>query len=75
MIKTLQRHGNSQALVIEKALMDAIGIQIDTSLQITVSGNALIIAPVNVGIGRAKVGASIKKLRPRYGRMLKNLAD
>ncbi len=75
MIKTLQKHGNSQALVIERALMDAIGIGPDTPLQITVSGNSLIVTPVHVGVGREAVAESIEKLRPRYGQMLKNLAE
>ncbi len=43
MVKTLQKHGNSQALVIEKALMEAIGVEADSPLQITVSGNSLIV--------------------------------
>ena len=75
MIKKLQKHGNSQALVIEKAIMDALGIQGDTPLQVTVSGNSLIVTPVNVGVGREAVAESIKNLRPRYGQMLRNLAE
>ncbi len=75
MIKKLQRHGNSQALVIEKSLVDALGIQPDTPLEITISGQSLIVTPVNVGIGREAVTESIKKLRKRYGKMLKNLAE
>ena len=75
MIKTLQKHGNSQALVIEKALMDALGIDKDSKLQVSVSGQSLIITPVNVGVGREAVAASIRKLRPRYGQMLKHLAE
>ncbi len=75
MIKTLQKHGNSQALVIEKSIIDALGIEPDTQLEITVSGQSLIITPVNVGVGRQAVAESIKKLRPRYGKMLKNLAE
>jgi len=51
MIETLQKHGNSQALVIEKPLMEAIGIQDDSPLQITISGNSLIVTPVHVGVG------------------------
>ena len=74
MIKTLQKHGNSQALVIEKALMEATGIQADSPLQVTVSGNSLIVTPVHVGIGRERVGEVIDKLRPRYGAMLERLA-
>lgn len=75
MIKTLQKHGNSQALVIEKSILDALGIEPNTQLEISISGQSLIITPVNVGVGRQAVAESITKLRPRYGKMLKNLAE
>lgn len=75
MIKTLQKHGNSQALVIEKSIIDALGIESTTQLQITVSGQSLIVTPVNVGVGRKAVAEAIEKLRPRYGQMLKKLAE
>lgn len=75
MVKTLQRHGNSHALVIEKPLLDAMGILPEDQLQVTVSGHSLIITPVNVGVGREAIAASILKLRPRYGEMLKKLAE
>ena len=75
MIKNLQNHGNSKALVIDKPIMDALGIDGDTPLQITVSGNSLIITPVNVGIGQKRVLEAIERLRPRYGEMLKRLAE
>jgi antitoxin component of MazEF toxin-antitoxin module len=75
MIKKLQKHGNSHALVIDKPILEAMGIDADSELQVTVSGNALIIAPVNVGVGRKRVLEAIDKLRPRYGEMLKRLAE
>ncbi len=75
MIKKLQSHGNSQALVIDKPIMEALGIDSDTPLQVTVSGNSLVITPVNVGIGRERVLEAIEKLRPRYGEMLERLAE
>ncbi len=75
MIKTLQKHGNSQALVIEKSILDALGIDSNTQLAVSVSAQSLIITPVNVGLGREAVAEAIKKLRPRYGQMLKNLAE
>lgn len=75
MIKTLQKHGNSRALVIDKPIMEALGIDGDSPLQISVSGNSLIVTPVNVGIGRSEMEAIIEKLRPRYGEMLKRLAE
>ena len=75
MVKTLQTHGNSQALVIEQPLMEALGIDGDTPLQITVSGNSLVVTPVHVGIGRKEVGEVIDKLRPKYSDMLRRLAE
>jgi antitoxin component of MazEF toxin-antitoxin module len=75
MIKKLQSHGNSNALVIDKPIMEALGIDTDTELQVTVSGNSLIITPVNVGVGKDRVSEAIDKLRPRYGEMLKRLAE
>ncbi len=75
MIKTLQNHGNSKALVIDKAIMEALGIEGDSPLQITISGNSLIVTPVHVGVGRERVAAAIEKLRPVYGEMLKRLAE
>ncbi|MDP6117195.1 MAG: AbrB/MazE/SpoVT family DNA-binding domain-containing protein [Planctomycetota bacterium] len=75
MVKTLTRHGNSQALVIEKPIMEALGISEDTPLQITVSGQSLIITKADVGIGEKKVLKHTKKLRKKYGKMLKRLAE
>lgn len=75
MIKTLKRHGNSMALVIEKPMMEALGITGETPLQVTVNGNALVVTPANVGVGPERMKAITKELRKRYGPMLKRLAD
>ena len=74
MIKTLRKHGNSQALPVDKATMEAMGIDLDTPLQVTVDGNTMIVTPANVGVGREAVAKSLKKMRRRYGRALKRLA-
>ncbi len=74
MIKTLRKHGNSQALPVDKATMEAMGIEVDTPLQVTISGNTMVVAPANVGIGPEAVTKSLKKMRRRYGNALKRLA-
>ena len=74
MVKTLQKHGNSAALIIDKGLQEALGITPETPLQITVSGSSLIITPAHVGVSESEVAASLAKLRPRYQKMLENLA-
>jgi antitoxin component of MazEF toxin-antitoxin module len=75
MIKTLKKHGNSMALVIEKPMMEALGITEETPLQLTVNGNALVVTPANVGVGPERMKVVIKEIRKRYGPMLKRLAD
>ncbi|MEO7862693.1 MAG: AbrB/MazE/SpoVT family DNA-binding domain-containing protein [Nitrospirales bacterium] len=75
MIKTLKKHGNSMALVIEKPMMEALGITEETPLQVTVNGNALVVTPANVGVGPERMNTIIKEIRKQYGPMLKRLAD
>ena len=43
MIKRLTRQGNSAALIIDRTLMDLLGIDQDTELKLTVEGRKLMI--------------------------------
>lgn len=74
MVKKLQQVGNSHAIVLDRAIREAIGLRPDDAVQITVSGDSLIITPARVGLGKGVVAKSLKSLRPRYRVMLKNLA-
>ena len=74
MVKKLQQVGNSQAIVLDRAIREAIGLEPGDSVQITVSGSSLIITPAGIGLGKAAVTKSLKSLRPRYRVMLQNLA-
>jgi len=74
MVKKLQQVGNSHAIVLDRAIREAIGLQPDDAVQITVSGDSLIITPARVGLGKGVVTKSLKKIRPRYRVMLRNLA-
>ena len=75
MIKTLQRHGNSQALVLDKPILEMLGAGEDTPLQLSVSGGSLIVTPVNTGVGRNGIDRAFEDLQPRYGDMLRRLAE
>jgi antitoxin component of MazEF toxin-antitoxin module len=75
MITTLKKLGNSQALLIQKPILEALNIDEDTPLQLVISGGSLIITPARVGFGKERVKQIMKELRPRYGKMLKDLAD
>ena len=74
MTRTLQRHGNSVALVFDKTMLDALHMAPDTPVHVTLHGSTMVITPVNVGIEPDELDRTITRLRPRYKQMLENLA-
>ncbi len=51
MIKTLTRQGNSAALIIDRAIMELMGIDMQTPLKLTLNGRQLVIEPAD-GVDR-----------------------
>ena len=75
MIKTLTKHGNSLALVIEKPVLELIGADADTPFDISTDGQVLILSPVR-DVGRRKAfKAALDKVNARYPKALKKLAE
>ena len=74
MVKKLTRHGNSMALVIDRPVLDLLGIGEDTPLEIVTDGDALVVTPVRDKGKRRKLDRALVKVNARYGRMLKRLA-
>jgi antitoxin MazE len=75
MIKRLTKHGNSLALVIDRALLERLGISADTPLEIQTDGKSLIVSPArNAKRGRA-LRASLQRVNERHGQALGKLAE
>lgn len=74
MIKTLTKHGNSYALVIDKPIMELLKINPDTPLEITTDGQALKIAPVDGSADDGKMAKARKAMHARYARTFRRLA-
>jgi hypothetical protein len=55
-------------------MMDAMGIELDTPLEVTVTANTMVVTPVHVGLSKEDLDASLSKMRSRYGSALKALA-
>lgn len=72
--KTLIKVGNSQALVLDKPVLQAMGVTEDTELNFTLVGRKLIISPADEGIGPDRVREHTRRIRKKYDRTLKNLA-
>lgn len=75
MIKTLTKHGNSLALVIEKPVLELIGADADTPFDISTDGQVLILSPVKDADRRKAFKAALDKVNAKYSRALKKLAE
>jgi antitoxin MazE len=74
--KKLTKHGNSYALIIERAILDLLGIDSTTPLQIsTPDGCSIVITPLKKAAQKRKFKSALKKINKRYGRVLKSLAE
>ncbi|MEO7993654.1 MAG: AbrB/MazE/SpoVT family DNA-binding domain-containing protein [bacterium] len=49
LIKRLSKHGNSRSVVIDKPILELLGIDDDTPLLITTEGEKLILTPMRSG--------------------------
>ena len=75
MIKTLTKHGNSWALVIDKPVMELLNIGPETPLKIRTDGETLIIAPDKETPRKKKFRAALAETNRRYHKALKRLAQ
>ena len=74
MIKTLTRQGNSSALIVDRALMELLGIDHDTPLKITVEGRRMIVRARRAAAVAQKVKAAIEKTGRKNAELFKRLA-
>lgn len=74
MVKTLTKHGNSYALVVDRSILDLLKINPSTPLDITTDGKSLIISPIADPKRRKKLEDAIAKSQTKFGRMYQRLA-
>lgn len=75
MIKRLTKHGNSYALIIEKRIMELLGIDPETPLEISTDGDTLTVVPVRDEKRRKLVEAALAKTNAKYRKMLNRLSE
>ena len=75
MLKRLTRTGNKLALVLDRPLLEAAGIDADTTVEISTDGDVIIITPVRPKKRDKKLAAARKEINARYAGVFKRLAD
>ncbi len=75
MVKKLTKHGNSLALVIDRAVLDLLKINTDTPLDISTDGQVLVITPVRDEAHQNKFRHALDSVNRKYARALQRLAE
>ncbi len=73
--KKLSKHGNSLALVIDRSILDLLGIDEDTMLEISTDGTALVVVPAPDKRRRKRFQDALTACNQQYGPALKRLAE
>jgi len=75
MRKKLTRTGNSLALVLDKALLERLGIDAGTPLEVSTDGRVVIVSPVRGRKREAKLKAAMERAHDRYAGVFRKLAE
>ncbi|MEZ6066764.1 MAG: AbrB/MazE/SpoVT family DNA-binding domain-containing protein [Planctomycetaceae bacterium] len=75
MNKTLIKHGNSLALVIDKPILEMLQITAETPLELTTNGDAILIRPIRDKRRQRQLQASLDKINQKFGDDLERLAQ
>jgi len=75
MPKTLTRTGNSLALVLDKPILEATGIDADTPLEVSTDGDVILISPVRSRKRTAKLKKIMEELDREHAGAFKRLAE
>lgn len=75
MVKRLSRSGNSLALVIDRPLLEALGIDADTELELSTDGDVLVVTPLRDKARRKQVADLVAEAHEQYGGVFRRLAE
>ena len=75
MRKRLTKTGNSLALVLDKPLLDQVGIDANTPLEVSTDGQVILISPVRSRQRTAKLKRVAAEVHRRYGGAFRRLAE
>jgi len=76
MIKKLRKVGNSNALILDKPILELLGLAEDGQVKLTVSDGALIVTPTDPRpVDRERFEASLDRVVAERRRVLRRLAE
>jgi antitoxin MazE len=75
MRKKLTRTGNSLALVLDRELLDQLGIGAETPLELSTDGDVIVISPVRSRRMDERLKKIVARAHERYGGVFRKLAE
>lgn len=75
MRKKLTKTGNSLALVLDKPLLDRVGIDANTPLEVSTDGQVIVISPVRARRRTARLKQVVEEAHRRYSGAFRRLAQ
>ena len=75
MVKKLTRTGNSLALVLDKPLLEQLGIDENTELEISTNGDVVVVTPVRGRARERKFRKAVEKINRKYAGLFKRLSE
>ena len=75
MVKRLTKTGNSLALVLDKPLLEQLGIDENTPLELSSNGDVLVVTPVRERARERKVKKALEEMDRQYAGVFKRLAE
>jgi antitoxin component of MazEF toxin-antitoxin module len=75
MAKTLTRTGNSLALVLDKPILEATGIDAETPLEVSTDGDVIVISPVRSKKRTAKLKEILDELDREHAGAFRRLSE
>jgi antitoxin MazE len=75
MKKKLTRTGNSVALVLDKPLLEQLGLDENSEVELSSNGDVLVITPVRTAARERKFRKAVEKINSRYAGLFRRLAE
>lgn len=72
--KRLTKIGNSRAIIIDKPVLDVLGIEDDTEIQLVMENGALVLRPAPVTERQMKFRTAQKRIVEKHGETFRKLA-
>lgn len=75
MVKKLTRTGNSLAIVLDKPLLEQLGIDENTELELSTNGDVLVVTPVRDRKRERKFRKAVEKINRQYAGLFRRLSE